>query len=290
MRPVTPPPRLYLLLARRAGVGVIFRRGPSKRTEVIRWDTDGDVFERGHWFHGRIYERRCDLSPDGELLVYFASKFDRHTTSRDSDTSYAWTAVSRPPWLTALALWPKGDCWHGGGLFLGNRHLRLNHRPEAAAPHPRLPPTGLRVEPDPEAHGEDAPIHAARLDRDGWVMERPWEVEWKAESWRFVTIVSELRARSHPALPFRIVKERWLEGLKHRETFRVDGPGTPIQLPSGRVDWMDWDQRGRLVVLADGAVHVAEPTADRIGELRALVDFTADRPVAREPAAGALAW
>src|SRR5688572_9568297 len=106
----TPPPRLALLFASHADVAVIFRRGPSKRVEVIRWDTARDTFERGQWFHGRIYERRSDLSPDGALLVYFASKFDRVTRS-DRHYTNAWTAVSRPPWLTALALWPKGDCW-----------------------------------------------------------------------------------------------------------------------------------------------------------------------------------
>ena len=29
-----------------------------------------------------------------------------------------WTAISRPPWFTALAVWPKGDSWGGGGLFV----------------------------------------------------------------------------------------------------------------------------------------------------------------------------
>src|SRR4051812_43670890 len=121
-----PPPRLSLLLARDADVAVIFRRGPSKWVEVIRWNTRRDEFERGHWFHGRIYERRCDLSPDGEPLLYFVSKFSGRTMKENAYT-YAWTAVSRPPWLTALALWPKGDCWWGGGQFLGNHHILLNH-------------------------------------------------------------------------------------------------------------------------------------------------------------------
>ena len=83
-----PHPRLAILFAARAPVAVIFRRGPSKRVEVIRWDTAHDTFERGHWFHGRIYTRRCDLSPDGELLVYFASKFNRRTV----DDRKVWIA------------------------------------------------------------------------------------------------------------------------------------------------------------------------------------------------------
>jgi hypothetical protein len=41
-------------------------------------------------------------------------KLDGH---QDASYTYAWTAVSKPPWLTALGLCPKGNCWDGGGLF-----------------------------------------------------------------------------------------------------------------------------------------------------------------------------
>src|SRR5688572_26912527 len=174
----TPAPRLHLIQASDADVAVIFRRGPSKRVELVRWDTKRDVFERGHWFHGRIYERRSDLSPDGELLVYFASKLGGRPPS-DPSYTYAWTAVSKPPWLTALALWPKGNCWHGGGLFLGKRRLLLNHRPEVALPHPNHEPAHhLDVVPNPLAQGEDEPMYAQRLTRDGWKIIQEWDVEW----------------------------------------------------------------------------------------------------------------
>lgn len=62
-----PPCRLHVLLARRAPVAVIFRRGPTKWVQIIRWDTEKDIFEAGQWFHGRIYEGRSDLSPSGKL-------------------------------------------------------------------------------------------------------------------------------------------------------------------------------------------------------------------------------
>jgi hypothetical protein len=62
-----PSTRLHVLLARRSGRGVVLRRGPSERVALVAWDTDRHGFELGQWFHGRIYERRCDLSPSGEL-------------------------------------------------------------------------------------------------------------------------------------------------------------------------------------------------------------------------------
>ena len=195
MKPV-PPPRLAMLQAR-APVAVIFRRGPSKLVEVIRWDLERDVFERGHWFRGRIYEKRCDLSPDGELLVYFATKFTARTT-KDTEYTYAWTAISRAPWLTALALWPKGDAWWGGGLFTKTRTLWLNHRPEEATPHPKHKPKGLVVEPNPDAHGENEPIYRRRLERDGWVLRQEWSKEWLGlKGYRTTVPARRLRGATH---------------------------------------------------------------------------------------------
>ncbi len=59
------PARLFIIVARKSHAAVIFRRGPAKWVQLIKWNTKTDTFEAGQWFHGRIYERRCDLSPDG---------------------------------------------------------------------------------------------------------------------------------------------------------------------------------------------------------------------------------
>ena len=71
--------RVFAILARNAATGVVFRRGPSKWVQLIRWNTDTDTFESGQWFHGRLYERRADLSPDGTKLIYFAAKVPGRT-------------------------------------------------------------------------------------------------------------------------------------------------------------------------------------------------------------------
>ncbi|MBV8516144.1 MAG: hypothetical protein JO197_01960 [Acidobacteria bacterium] len=92
--------RIYALLARSTARAVVFRRGPSKRVFLLGWNTANDQFEQGQWLKGRIYERRCDLSPDGQLLLYFAANYQ--------EPYFSWSAISRPPYLTALALWPKG--------------------------------------------------------------------------------------------------------------------------------------------------------------------------------------
>jgi len=158
-----PDVRLYAILARDARVGIVFRRGPSKKVLLLLWHTDTDRFFEGQWFKGRIYERRCDLSPSGKRLIYFAAK---HKPPYGT-----WTAVSRPPYLTAAALWPKGDAWGGGGLFAKEKEIHLNHRPaEMELAEGFQIPKFVAIKPLGEipGWGEDNPILSHRLFRDGW--------------------------------------------------------------------------------------------------------------------------
>lgn len=111
--------RLFAFLARESTRAVILRRGPSKEVALIARDRRDDSFQVGQWFKGRGYERRCDLSPHGEYFLYFAAKYKGPMPT--------WTALSRPPYFTAQALWPKGDAYGGGGLFERNSHPLLNH-------------------------------------------------------------------------------------------------------------------------------------------------------------------
>ncbi len=71
------PARLHAILARRGSYAVVFRRGPSDKVAVIGWDRSNDTFTLGQWLRGRIYPLRCDLSPSGKHLIYFAAKYGR---------------------------------------------------------------------------------------------------------------------------------------------------------------------------------------------------------------------
>lgn len=287
--PLIPPPRLAMLRAR-VPVAVILRRGPSKLVEVIRWDLERDHFERGHWFRGRIYEKRSDLSPDGALLVYFATKYTGRTT-KDAEFTYAWTAVSRAPWLTALALWPKGDAWWGGGLFTGNRSLWLNHRPEEATPHPEHTPTGLVVEPNPDAHGENEPIYRRRLERDGWALRQEWIRESLGPG-GYRTVAPEQRVKLMPdgTRTILIVMERRVDRFSYRERFRIEGATSEPEMPPGPIDWLDWDAQGRLLALAGGRVWVSSVLEGRIQRFRELLDLRTDTFEEREAPEVARSW
>jgi hypothetical protein len=260
-------------LASDAPQAVIFRRGPSKQVELVLWNTARDVFEPGQWFKGRIYEHRCDLAPNGQLLVYFASKFNRRTVE-DQEYTYAWTAVSRPPYLTALALWPKGDCWWGGGLFKSNSTLFLNHRPAEAVPHPAHVPTRIRVIPNDDARGEDDPLYSARLERDGWQLRQPWRIESRELPNGFETLQPEIRERIHENGRLRIVLTRRLDGLRYSEAFEVTSARGTVPVALQRPAWLDWDHRGRLIALARGGVWAAPVRGSVIGEFGRLIDLT----------------
>jgi hypothetical protein len=164
----TPPCRLSLVFASEAPVAVVLRRGPTEWVELIRWDTSTDLFEHGQWLHGRIYAERCGLSPNGRLFVYFAAKWGR--VRKDEGYKYTFTAVSKPPYFTALAMWPQGCTWGGGGRFIDDRTLRLAYgargtrSPDGTtelymAPlpphHPNHPPGPLNIQTDLDHYSPD---------------------------------------------------------------------------------------------------------------------------------------
>ena len=153
-----------MVFARDESVGLILRRGPSKWTQLVLWDTKRDSFTDGAWFHGRIYEDRCNLSPDGKLFVYFC-----HGGRSRPGYSDSWTAVSRPPWLFALGLWPWGTTYGGGGRFTDNRTLVLNIGPGLALkPHPDHPARGLNVSVDEGITYSPHPSNPENVEDADW--------------------------------------------------------------------------------------------------------------------------
>jgi hypothetical protein len=252
-----------VLLARRAHVGVILRRGPATWTQVVRWNTRSDEFESGQWFHGRLYERRCDLSPSGDKLIYFVAK--HHLQKVDPTYTRTWTAISRPPYLTAVALWPNGGTtYHGGGLFAGENEVLLNavahrwsnpERGEAADPHLRhKPPKAVRVSPIAFTSGDQ--LMAKRLVRDGWSLVTPGNVD----------------RDTLPDFKGRLIRERKnrrLEltfGYQQMDyTLFEKERGEWAERPFEGVTWADFDQHGRVVFAREGKL-LAFPD-ERVGEL-----------------------
>jgi len=293
-----------VILARKAPVGVIFRRGSSKWVHIVKWNTDTDTFDHGQWFHGQMYPRRSDLSPNGKLLVYFCAKWSKRRIEEAevmldkaragdlthdlrlvlkrkpkvrTEYTYAWTAVSKAPYLTALALWPKGDCWHGGGLFKSNRVLWLNHKPLVAIPHRDHLPVALRVENNPSACGEDDPIYSMRLERDGWKKMQDWKYGWAGIGHGFKTQQPEIWGKPSSKNPkAKLLMNRSISVFKYREAFSVIRGKEEVEI--GRAEWADWDSAGRLVFARSGCLYAAN--LDAFPEIKAteLVDLNTLKP------------
>jgi hypothetical protein len=251
--------RIYGLVARTARRAVLFRRGPSRRVRLILWNLETDTIEAGQWFKGRIYERRCDLTPAGDGLVYFAASFRQPL--------YSWTAISRPPYLTALALWPKGDCWGGGGLFDTEQQLRLNHRPsEMATSDGFVLPRHFGVEPlgDHSGHGEDDPIMSMRMLRDGWIhVGREDGVarhgRRSRHSWSHdppLTRQKPIGGRARGDLLLRLhlhaIHER--QARWYVETADLASQDGRTSFEFGRIDWADLDHNGDVLYAKDGCL------------------------------------
>jgi hypothetical protein len=63
-----------------------------------RWDVATPAYEPGEWLRGTTYPQRCDVSPDGRWFAYFAMK-----QAGEWELGATYVAISRLPWLTALA-------------------------------------------------------------------------------------------------------------------------------------------------------------------------------------------
>ena len=176
--------RTTVLFAAGSDRAVLLRRGPRKLFRLIGWDTGNDSFTPGQWMRGQV--ELSDLSPGGDKLLYWAAQyhvrshaqrrepgaFDPATLPRATPfkprgrrkvprylrplagavaamprrIEQTWTAVSRPPYFTALALWPSIGTWTGGGVFRSEREIVLWEPVEALAPAAGVAlPNGIAV-------------------------------------------------------------------------------------------------------------------------------------------------
>lgn len=253
---VNPSTRIFVLIARKTRVGVIFRRGPSSQVLLIKWNLERDIFETGQWFKGRVYERRCDLSPEGDMLLYFAANWRKPYRS--------WSAISRPPFFTALALWPKGDGWGGGGQFLSRDCIELNHRKsEMTLAHDFSLPNWLSVKPFGvrPGWGEDDPIWFSRLRRDGWTLvafpERTKDEFGARVGIEFDPPIKLQKA--HPLWPKKYFLQLSILGMKklNGSWYLIEhsvNAGNASFGSLGRSDWADWDPNGDLLFARSGCL------------------------------------
>jgi YD repeat-containing protein len=199
--------------------------------------------------------------------------------------TYFWTAISKPPYFTALALWPKYGSWDGGGLFKSNNSIFLNHEKEVAEPHPNHKPGPLEV----ILKDWDKPIFSERLERDGWALRQEWKGEPRATSpYDFRTVQPEIREKANGPQVIRLIRSSNV--LDFSDEFAVVSGEDKIVASVERAGWVDWDQQGRLVFVRDGGIFSGRIEADgRLAEHQ-LADLNSSKPSPLEPPQWATRW
>ncbi len=273
------PARIHVLMARSAPTAVVIRRGPSKAVCTIEWDRRNDKFRLGQWMRGRIYERRADLSADGKYMIYFAMNGRWHDEARGS-----WTAVSRAPYLKAVTLYPKGDCWNGGGLFTSGRNYWLNDGYGHGVAHEsREVRRDESFMPAGGVGNECLGVYFPRLLRDGWTL-----------------VGRENRTASGAAGPTRVyVFEKplafgWsLRKLAHSGAEHAPGKGCywdehelvqhrrEIKIPFRKWEWAEVEG-SRLVWAESGILRTGKVNAEGLRDPDVLIDLN---PMKFEPVA-----
>lgn len=278
-------PRLFGIAATRAPIVAILRRGPSDWSQVSRWDTAAGSVEPGAWIRANLYPQRCDLSADGRWFAYFTLR-----ASARWAVGPTYVAVSRLPWLTALAAWGTGGTWTRGIQFTD---------------HPRVLEVGRPDQGDIEPLGKrhrfglewTRPISFAVERRRGWSdapgsppydRERdPWD-ERRARS----LVIQKPRPGGSGGSTLTV--RGWFAAFRSGQpswagvTYAIVGVGEARSLDG--VQWADWDSTGRLLVATtDGRLEVRHEPWDRT-----TVDWSFDlggmRPEPMAPPAVASRW
>ena len=111
-----PPARILGYFAKDAPICIIFRRGPSRYTQMIRWRTDTDEFEPGQWIRGNV--QGISMTRDGQ---YAALRIMGTRSRIDSWEDTQQAIVCKPPFFTALEAYIGGLCFTSAYFTEDNR-------------------------------------------------------------------------------------------------------------------------------------------------------------------------
>jgi len=259
------PARLHVLIARESKTALVIRRGPSKSTCILAWDRKNDSFDVSQWIKGRIYERRADISPSGKYWIYFAMN-----GKWDSEVKGSWTAISKVPWLKAISLYAKGDCWNGGGLFLDDKTFWLNdgYGHEILLDSRKVERTESDYPPNQQG-SECLNVYYNRLQRDGWSLkDKKKNAKWNSE-----TIFEKELAKKWL---LRKVCHEQVESPKGKGCYwdqheLINLSGEAISMPNW--EWAEWVD-GSIVYAENGCLYrVALQSGSKLSEQKLLQDF-----------------
>lgn len=237
------PARIYLLPAKDAPYVVIIRRKPSKLFHIIRWNTATNNLEHGSWFRGKLYPNRCDVSFDGQWMIYLAMGSKGET----------WNGICRLPFLKTYVEGTNLGTWNGGGYWRDKRTLVLNQWTPNKGTSPFKYSNLER-----EYGSEDLGVFYPRLQRDGWVRRgENYGVDRDLKNSKKFMVARDgddgwqnRPSPRHPALTMR-----YIGYLEHGYTFRYCLEDHP-EIIDEQVTAACWDSQQQLIVARNGSVSL----------------------------------
>ena len=241
MKPAEPA-RIHLLPAKESPYVVVIRRKPSKCFHIIRWNTKTDELEHGSWFSGKLYPKRCDISFDGNWMVYLAM----------GDGGNTWNGICRLPFLKTVAQGPNMGTWFGGGYWRDRKTLLLNRwKPDTGT-------TPFRIrELKSENGGEDMGVCVPKLERDGWTRRGDnygTHRRIKSASTYTIECTGDDGWESRPTLKHPPLIAKYVGYLRHGYTFRYSIKKYP-KILDDTVDSACWNSAGDLICSRLGVLY-----------------------------------
>ncbi len=293
-----PMPKFHLILACNASTAVLIRRGPKKWSCVFGWDRAADTFQPGQCVKGYLEATQATLSPCGRYFAYKVA-VDRMTEKGYFETCI-YSAVSRPPWLKALAFWNRGGI---GLLREQGGSLQLDVGPDQQGSI--LPDTldegwigtGIKLKPgtQPWGHKYRAPIRIEKWRLEGWTAITPWEKCPEEEcrgvaSWWKPDDVHRMHfEKSIPCTHWKLRLSHWSgchsDDKASKESYRgVSFETFALHSSSGEVrefpDWISADHdtfRNRIVWTKGQQLWAMEVLGEDFGEPVMLFDVASEK-------------
>lgn len=253
----------FVLLARKAPVGVLMRRGPSEWWHLTLWNTQTDHFKGGQWFHGSLYPHKCDLAPDGSQSSARQRGYDR-----------TWVAVSRPPYFTALSLWPVGDTWGGHTMFFDDGSFHVGTLKDH---HPDHPPGPLRVVTHSYLNLHDPLFGSPPWARSGW-RPIPLPEKVKKQTYFDPLLSAWHKTEGNLCLNRAVGRGEDLFPSRSPSCYTIYKPDAQTELARFEAHWADFDQQGRLVAAVGGRILEGRIDRHRGLRWRQLAAFQDERP------------
>lgn len=252
---------------------VIYRRGPSKWTQLILWNLYTDQFTYGQWLKGNVYPQKSSISPDGK---YISTAIAKYATEKSDNTSYnSWTAISKPPYFTALVTLLEKEGQARGGYFDHEGCFVFDGEKDQVeikynSPQSSIP---LRFKPYPatmKIYGE-FPLHNKKLNESGWKITQAFEGDHNR------TISPQIRIKRWNSNA-QILLERYTDNFKIITKYYMIINGIKTFMED--VSWVELDYQNRLLMAKNGSVYVSNAILESSSEItfEKLTSFNDSKP------------